>query len=105
MSVPLEVEEGLRIQGTFQNLAYSVGLGKRAAAPSAPVLAQVLDEETGSDVKATVMPDGVSLAGNTLNTGLLLGSAVTAGRTYRVVFNFTEAGNKDGGYFRVYFPL
>lgn len=56
--------------------------------PSAPVVASVIDETTGTDVKATVMPSGLpSVSGAKITLPLL--TALTLGRRYRVEVQFT----------------
>lgn len=102
----LEVEEGVRSQATFQNLAYVIDISSRATTPTNPAILEVVDEkEQGIDLQGVAMSGSASLNGTSFTTPRVLGSSLTAGKTYRVVCVWDEAGNNDGILFRIHVPL
>jgi len=79
----------LRVQGAGETIIYVLDVSSRAISPTTPSVTKVVDLETGSDVKATVMPTGTaSVSGNNVTLPAL--KSLTVGRTYRVHFTYVK---------------
>ena len=82
----------LRIQGKDEIIVYVLDVSTRATSPTTPSVTKVIDLETGSDVKATVMPTGTaSVSGNSITLPAL--KLLTVGRTYRVHFTYVKGAD------------
>ena len=82
----------MRVQGKDEIIVYVLDVSARAVAPTTPSVTKVIDLETGSDVKATVMPLGAaSISGNNITLPAL--KLLTVGRTYRVHFTYIKGGD------------
>lgn len=102
----IEVAEGIRIQATWQNRAYVIDLSGRASAPTNPSILEAVDEaDPDTDLQGTIFSGTVSVNGTSLTTPRLMGTQLSAGKTYRTVCIWDEQGNQDGVYFRIYVPL
>ena len=82
----------LRVQGKDEVITYVLDISSRTASPATPVVTKVIDLETGSDVKATVMPTGTpTVSGNNITLPAL--KLLTVGRTYRVHFTYVKGSD------------
>lgn len=83
----------LRTQGAAEEQAYVLDVATRTAAPTTPVVTKIIDLETGTDVKTTVMPVGsATVSGSNITLPVL--KSLTVGRTYRVHFTYSTGSNK-----------
>jgi len=109
MPGPGEVVEGLREQFTFQNLAYVVDVsrGVAASAPTGPSVDSFEDKSAlGTDLQSTHLSGTISVSGINVTTPIVLGrTQLTAGKIYRMTISWTDSGNIDGCFLRIYVPV
>ncbi len=87
----LEISEGLQEISRLDTGAWGVDVAKIATAPGAPTLDRVLNENTGLDVKSTVMPSGSpSFAGSVMTWPPWAALTALQGIILRVEFSFTD---------------
>jgi hypothetical protein len=87
MSIEVTYAYGPIQQTETERVQYTVDLSPLTSAPTHPEVHQVIDETTGGDVTATVMPSNVStLSGTTMTLPLLRN--LTDGHDYRIECRF-----------------
>lgn len=103
MSV-LEVQEGVRIQHTDEEIVRTVDFDPATteASVTSPSV-KVIQEDDGTDVTSTVMPTN-SPSASTLVVTLSILKLLTAGKSYRVEVTVTAGSNKLVSIHRVRCP-
>ncbi len=85
----LEVQQGIQKQSADEELAYKITTTNYGSTPTS-ISVVVYDEQTNTDVTATVMPAGAhSVAVNVITLKPL--KLLTKGHSYRVEVKFTDS--------------
>lgn len=97
MSRRREVTEGKQTQGPDEIIAWAITC---TPTPTSVTSVTVYENDTGTDVTATVMPAGsATISSSTITLPLL--RSLTAGKTYRVEVLYTDGTNSIEPFFYV----
>ena len=94
-----EVLDGIQIQGVSESVLYSVDTLPWGGTPTLPVHDVFDEEDPGTSLKSTLMSGTPTVSSNDILLPAL--QSLTAGVIYRVLVQFSSAGNTLEGYFRV----
>lgn len=92
MSLECAYPNGRLTQSTTEEIPYIIDCAAWDTTPTSPVVDSVIDETSGTDVKATVMPSGTpSVTGSKIILPLL--KSLTLGRNYRPEVRYTGSNS------------
>lgn len=104
----IEVQGGIREQGTDEIRIWSIDVASVASTPAAPAIVRMVDEDVpATDIAATSFPSGTTtVSGTVITLKPLVGTAdLVAGHGYRIYITFTDSGNTVEVFVRLWVPV